>query len=76
LSYFDLIVPCGISDCRATSLQKLLQRPMTPAEVLPHLLTEFGRAFSLDMHPVRQDELEKWLSLEQASRIAVTPAAD
>ncbi len=29
LSYFDLIVPCGIADCRATSLEKLLARPVS-----------------------------------------------
>ncbi|MEE8199681.1 MAG: lipoyl(octanoyl) transferase LipB, partial [Candidatus Acidoferrales bacterium] len=30
LSYFDLIVPCGISDKRVTSLQKLLESSRSP----------------------------------------------
>ena len=33
LRYFDLIVPCGIADRRATSLEKLLGRPVPTAEV-------------------------------------------
>src|SRR3970282_482700 len=45
LSYFDLIVPCGIADCRATSLEKSLGRPVAPAEVLPRIAAEFGRSF-------------------------------
>ena len=50
LSYFDLIVPCGIADCRATSLENLLGRPVTTAETLPRLAAEFGRAFGFEMH--------------------------
>ena len=34
LRYFDLIVPCGIADCRATSLEKLLGGRCSRAEVI------------------------------------------
>jgi len=43
LRYFDLIVPCGIADRKATSLEKLLQRPVARDEVqlgLSHHLAE------------------------------------
>ena len=72
LSYFDLIVPCGIADCRATSLEKLLGRPVAPAEVLPRIAAEFGRAFGLDMQTARKQDLEEWLS-EAESQPAGAP---
>ena len=62
LSYFDLIVPCGLSDCRVTSLEKLLGRPVAPAEVLPRVAGEFGRAFGLEMQTARSQDLEEWLA--------------
>ena len=62
LSYFDLIVPCGIAGCRATSLEKLLGRPVAPAEVLPRIAEEFGRAFGLTMQTARTQDLEEWLA--------------
>ena len=37
LSYFNLIVPCGLSDCRATSLEKLLRRAVPMADAREHL---------------------------------------
>jgi lipoyl(octanoyl) transferase len=37
LRYFDLIVPCGIADSKATSLEKLLQRTVSQEEVKPRL---------------------------------------
>ena len=35
LSYFDRIVPCGITDAGVTSLSRELGRDVTVAEVLP-----------------------------------------
>jgi len=66
LSYFDLIVPCGIAGCRATSLEKLLRRPVATAEVLPLIAGEFGRAFGLEMRTARTHDLEEWLAEAEA----------
>jgi lipoyl(octanoyl) transferase len=74
LSYFDLIVPCGIADCRATSLEKLLARPVAPAEVLPALSAEFGRAFGLMMQPAGKQQLQEWLASADARMQAAAAA--
>ncbi len=45
LRYFDLIVPCGIPDKRATSLERLLGRAVSTEEVRPRLVSHFGEVF-------------------------------
>lgn len=45
LSYFDLIVPCGIADRGVTSLQQLTGRPLTMDEVSDVLVREFCGVF-------------------------------
>jgi lipoyl(octanoyl) transferase len=56
LRNFDLIIPCGISDRKATSLEKLLQRSVSLSEVKPglshHLAELISRAPT--MVPVEQ----------------------
>jgi lipoyl(octanoyl) transferase len=74
LSYFDLIVPCGIADCRATSLERLLGRPVATAEVWPRLAAEFGRAFALEMQTARRQDLDDWLAAAEGQAIATTGA--
>ncbi|ROO83794.1 lipoyl(octanoyl) transferase [Actinocorallia herbida] len=48
LSWFDRIVPCGISDASSTSLTRELGRPVTVREVLPlaerHIAEQLGAA--------------------------------
>ena len=57
LRYFDLIVPCGIPDRKATSLEKLLQRTVSLAEVKPRLSHHLAELLSLDPRPTSADEL-------------------
>jgi len=45
LRYFDLIVPCGISDKRATSLERALGRPVDNDEVVASITCNFGEVF-------------------------------
>ena len=45
LSYFDLIVPCGISDKRVTSLQQILGHPVELVAVEDRLVTRFAEVF-------------------------------
>ncbi|OLD50331.1 MAG: lipoyl(octanoyl) transferase, partial [Gemmatimonadetes bacterium 13_1_40CM_2_60_3] len=42
LRYFDLIVPCGIADRKATSLEKLLGRSVEQEEVAPRIARHLG----------------------------------
>ncbi len=72
LRFFDLIVPCGIADRKATSLEKILGRSIERKEVAPQLVKHFGDVFGLEMKQAsRQDLLEK---LEQAERPVVLSA--
>jgi lipoyl(octanoyl) transferase len=66
LRNFDLIVPCGIADRRATSLEKLLGRSVQPNEVARRIANHLGEIFGLEMKEAsRLELLEK---LQEAER--------
>lgn len=55
LSHFDLIVPCGIRDKGVTSLNRLLDRPVTISEVAEAVIPAFCSVFerhSVDPQPL------------------------
>jgi lipoyl(octanoyl) transferase len=71
LRYFDLIVPCGIADRKATSLEKLLEREVESAEVAPKLARHLGELFGLEMQPgTRQELFEKLEHAEQGTTVS------
>jgi len=49
LRFFDLIVPCGIADRKAISLEKLLGRSVDSRKVAARLTERFGEVFGLNM---------------------------
>jgi len=49
LSFFDLIVPCGIADRGVTSLQREAARPFDLAEVAVRLATTMGEVFDREL---------------------------
>ena len=49
LRNFDLIVPCGIAECKATSLEKLLGRSVEEKEVSPRIAKHLGELLGLVM---------------------------
>ena len=57
LRYFDLIIPCGISDRKATSLEKLLARSVSLSEVKPRLVDHLAELFSLAPRALSYEEL-------------------
>jgi len=57
LRYFDLIVPCGIAERTATSLEKVLSRTVKRNEAAPKLVEHFGEVFGLGMKPGSREEL-------------------
>src|SRR5258707_6154800 len=73
LHYFDLIVPCGIADKRATSLDKLLARSVKMEEVSPRIAAHLGELLCLDLQPAERDDLESMLRAheDQATLAAV-----
>ena len=61
LRYFDLIVPCGIADKRATSLEKLLGRVVNMNEVSPKMAMHLGEIFGLELRAAGRDALDALL---------------
>jgi lipoyl(octanoyl) transferase len=74
LRYFDLIVPCGISDRKATSLEKLLSRNVSLSEVKPHLINHMAELFSLSPRLASREELLAHLARSEASPFPATEA--
>ena len=65
LRYFDLIVPCGIADRKATSLEKLLARSVSLEEVKPRLTRHLTDLFSLTPRPTSSRQLLSTLALSE-----------
>ena len=61
LRYFDLIVPCGIVDRKATSLEKLLERTVSLAEAKPYLSRHLAELLSLEPRLTSFEELQSLL---------------
>jgi lipoyl(octanoyl) transferase len=67
LRYFEMIVPCGIADRKATSLEKLLGRNVSLAEIKPLLAKHVGEVFGLTVRTGEPAELvAKLEQFEQA----------
>ena len=54
---FDLIVPCGIADRKATPLEKLLGRTVEKSAVAPRIAKHLGELFGLDLKETSMNEL-------------------
>jgi len=72
LRYFDLIVPCGIAERKATSLEKLLERQVSLVEAKEALAKHFGEIFGLEMKMASRPEL--LAELQEAERAVAVPA--
>ena len=70
LRYFDLIVPCGIADRRATSLEKLLARSVSMGEAKTPLAEHLTQLFGLEPRATSREFLLKQLSqIEESTHI-------
>lgn len=70
LSFFDLITPCGITGCRATSLEKLLGTSVTRAAAIARLSVGFSNAFGLVLMPADISELHRWSGESEPAAIS------
>lgn len=62
LRNFELIIPCGIADRKATSLEKLLSRGVSLQEVRPHLANHFCELFQFNPRWIDPQELRRLLA--------------
>ena len=62
LRYFDMIIPCGIADRKATSLEKLLSRGVSLDEVKSRLTHHLADVFSVTPRPASAGQLIAALS--------------
>jgi lipoyl(octanoyl) transferase len=72
LRYFDLIVPCGIADCKATSLEKLLARSVEEKDVATRIAKHLGELLGREIKETPRNELLK--KLEQAEQAVAVSA--
>ena len=71
LRNFDLIVPCGIADRKATSLEKLLGRQVEQKEVAPQIAKHLGEGLGMEMKETSKEKLlEKLEQAEQAVMVS------
>jgi lipoyl(octanoyl) transferase len=75
LTYFDLIVPCGIADKPVTSLERLLGRAVALEEFRPRLIERFAEVFGLAMRPMPLAELDGALRAAEEPEPAAAVAA-
>jgi lipoyl(octanoyl) transferase len=71
LRYFDLIVPCGITGRKVTSLEKILERAVTLKQAVQPVVRNFGEVFGLDMSETSRDDLLAQLQAQELSGEAV-----
>ncbi len=51
LRFFDLIMPCGVSACRVSSLQQALNRPLEISNLIEPVIESFCEIFGLELAP-------------------------
>jgi lipoyl(octanoyl) transferase len=67
LRYFEMIVPCGIADRKTTSLEELLGRNVSLAEIKPLLAKHVGEVFDLSVRTTQPAEL--FAKLEEFAQV-------
>lgn len=63
LSYYDLIVPCGISGRDVASIQKILSHPMNMEDIVHAYIPIFGSVFERSMRYISEAGLCRELDL-------------
>ena len=58
LTYFDLMVPCGIQAVTMTSIEREIGRPVAMSEVEQEVVSAFGRVFEVAPKALAADALD------------------
>jgi lipoyl(octanoyl) transferase len=69
LRYFDLIVPCGISGRKATSLEKILNRAVKREEAAGPLLKHFAEVFGVQLRKMSRGEFMAYLEEREGGNL-------
>jgi lipoyl(octanoyl) transferase len=75
LRFFDLIVPCGIADRKATSLEKLASRKVDSPEAAARLKKHFAEVFGREIQAVMLADLLEILRKAELLEKAAAPVA-
>lgn len=80
LSFYDLIVPCGIVGRGVTSMKKLLSHKIELREIADRYIPEFGKVFNRNMIRISErslrDELRNYgENIGAADMLALSPGA-
>ena len=67
LSYFNLIVPCGLPDVTMTSLEEVLKKDLGKEEIIKKVVSQFSRLFGLRMEEIPWGDLVRLLGEENKS---------
>ncbi len=62
LSYFDLIIPCGIDAVKMTSMEQELEKSCVLAEVASQVTRSFAEVFELTPEPAELEDVQAQLS--------------
>lgn len=65
LSYFDLIVPCGLSDRSVTSMEKLTGAHVDMEQIKKQIITQWQDLFDTEVYELSKGELMESLEVEQ-----------
>ena len=75
LRYFELIVPCGIAERKATSLEKVLGRAVKRNEAALKIVEHFGEVFGREPQQTTREELFAALEkFEREQQVVAVPA--
>ena len=63
LNYFDLIVPCGMPDCRVTSIKQVLGSAVDIKHVISSIVNHFEQTMALKCVMLDQEQVDEMIEV-------------